>query len=208
DGGFPYQAGAGTDPDSTALVLQALLATGQNPEAPAWAPGGHGPLARLIASQNSNGGFTFPGNPAPDPFTTAQVPPALERAAYPLSCGSARCFQPGSTLQGTSPTPSPTATRRPQPSATPRPVDGVGPPAPSPLGAVLGVGAIPTPSATGAGEATPPVPSPSASAPPQISTTPAHSDAFPMAGVYLGAALAAAIVVVVVALSARRRRRA
>ena len=105
DGGFPYQAGAGTDPDSTALVLQALLATGQNPEAPTWAPGGHGPLARLIASQNSNGGFTFPGNSAPDPFTTAQVPPALERGGYPLSCGSARCFQAGSTLHGTSPTP-------------------------------------------------------------------------------------------------------
>ena len=32
DGGFPYQAGSGTDPDSTALVLQALIATGQNPD--------------------------------------------------------------------------------------------------------------------------------------------------------------------------------
>ena len=57
DGGFPYQAGSGTDPDSTALVLQALLATGQNPDAPAWAPGGHTPLARLIASQDGGGGF-------------------------------------------------------------------------------------------------------------------------------------------------------
>ena len=81
DGGFPYQAGAGTDPDSTALVLQALIATGQNPEAPAWAPGGHTPLAELIATQDGNGGFTFPGNTAPDPFTTAQVPPALELQA-------------------------------------------------------------------------------------------------------------------------------
>ncbi len=46
DGGFPYQAGAGTDPDSTALVLQALAATGQNPEASAWAPGGNSPARR------------------------------------------------------------------------------------------------------------------------------------------------------------------
>ena len=46
DGGFPYQAGAGTDPDSTALVLQALIATGQNPEASAWAPGGTQPARR------------------------------------------------------------------------------------------------------------------------------------------------------------------
>ena len=68
DGGFPYQAGFGTDPDSTALVVQALLATGQNPEAPAWAPGGHAPLARLLATQNGDGGFTFPGNTAPDPL--------------------------------------------------------------------------------------------------------------------------------------------
>ncbi|MFI5313830.1 MAG: prenyltransferase/squalene oxidase repeat-containing protein, partial [Candidatus Dormibacteria bacterium] len=130
DGGFPYQSGAGTDPDSTALVLQALLATGQNPEAPAWAPGGHGPLARLIASQNSDGGFTFPGNPAPDPFTTAQVPPALERAGYPLTCGSTRCFQTGSTLNGGSPTPTPTSTRRPQPTTKPHPVAVIGSPSP------------------------------------------------------------------------------
>ena len=85
DGGFPYQAGAGTDPDSTALVLQALIATGQNPVAPAWAPGGNSPLAELIATQDAGGGFTFPGNAGPDPFTTAQVPPALELAPYPVS---------------------------------------------------------------------------------------------------------------------------
>ena len=111
-GGFPYQAGSGSDPDSTALVLQALIAAGQNPEAPAWAPGGHAPLAELIATQNSDGGFAFPGNPAPDPFTTAQVPPALERAPYPLACGAAPCFVPGSTPSGPSPTPTPAPTAR------------------------------------------------------------------------------------------------
>jgi hypothetical protein len=98
DGGFPYQAGSGSDPDSTALVLQALFATGQNPEARAWAPGGHTALAYLIATQNSNGGYTFPGNTGPDPFTTAQVPPALERAPYPLACGAAQCFTTGRSL--------------------------------------------------------------------------------------------------------------
>ena len=97
DGGFPYQAGAGTDPDSTALVLQALIATGQNPVAPAWAPGGNSPLAELIATQDGGGGFTFPGNSGPDPFTTAQVPPALERAPYPLTCGPAPCYTTGAT---------------------------------------------------------------------------------------------------------------
>ena len=33
DGGFPYQAGSGSDPDSTALVLQAIVATGADPAA-------------------------------------------------------------------------------------------------------------------------------------------------------------------------------
>jgi hypothetical protein len=102
DGGFPYQAGAGTDPDSTALVLQGLLATGQNPDAPSWAPGGHTPLAELIATQDADGGYTFPGSSAPDPFTTAQVPPALSRAPYPLDCGSAPCFTTGTKLTGAS----------------------------------------------------------------------------------------------------------
>jgi hypothetical protein len=101
DGGFPYQAGAGTDPDSTALVLQALFATGQNPEASSWAPGGTTPLAELIATQDAGGGYTFPGNPAPDAFTTAQVPPALSRAPYPLDCGSAACYASGTKLSGT-----------------------------------------------------------------------------------------------------------
>src|SRR5579864_2206600 len=97
-GGFPFQAGTGSfvDPDSTALVLQALLATGQNPNAPAWAPGGHAPLAELIATQNGDGGFAFPGNPAPDPFTTAQVPPALAMVPYPAQVVFTRGLTPAS----------------------------------------------------------------------------------------------------------------
>ena len=139
DGGFPYQAGFGTDPDSTALVLQALLATGQNPAAPAWAPGGHTPLAHLIATQNGNGGFTFPGNPAPDPFTTAQVPPALERAPYPLSCGTVRCYQAGTTLNGPPATPAPTPTPRATASPRPTSTEAVVPVAATPTGSVQGV---------------------------------------------------------------------
>ena len=92
DGGFPYQAGAGTDPDSTALVLQALLATGQNPDASIWTAHGNTALAELIATQDADGGYTFPGNPGPDAFTPAQVPPALDRAPFPLDCGPAPCF--------------------------------------------------------------------------------------------------------------------
>jgi outer membrane biosynthesis protein TonB len=212
-GGFPYQAGSGTDPDSTALVLQALLATGQNPDGPAWAPGGHAPLAELIATQNSDGGFAFPGNPAPDPFTTAQVPPALERGTYPLTCGSARCFQPGSTLSGPSPaptprpTPAPAPTHTPHPAATPRPVSATGgAPSPAPTGSVLGAAATPTPQPTSTTTTAPAPPSPSASPAPPLATSPATANGFPTAAIYVIAALAAAVVVAGVVLGTRRRR--
>ena len=211
DGGFPYQTGSGSDPDSTALVLQALLATGQNPNAPVWAPGGHAPLAELVATQNSGGGFAFPGNPAPDPFTTAQVPPALERAAYPLTCGSAHCFQPGSTLNGPSPTPAPrptpAPTHTPRPAATPRPDSGAGgAPSPVPAGSVLGTATTPAAQPTNSAPASPPVATPSASAAPPLATSPASAGGFPAAAIYLLAALAAAVVVAAVAVGARRRR--
>ena len=214
DGGFPYQAGAGSDPDSTALVLQALIATGQNPEAPAWAPGGHAPLAELIATQDGNGGFTFPGNTAPDPFTTAQVPPALERASYPLTCGAARCFLPGSTLNGPSPTPTPTPTPRPTPTLTPRPSATPGqstsdgsPASPTPAGSVLGVTATPTPAQVPATEpaTAPGSPTPTPSPSPVIARTPTATSGFPSAVIYLLAALAAAVIVAGVAAGARRR---
>ncbi len=208
DGGFPYQAGAGSDPDSTALVLQALLATGQNPEAPTWAKGGHAPLAELIATQNSDGGFAFPGNPAPDPFTTAQVPPALARAAYPLTCGSARCFQPGSKLNGppATPKPTPAPSHTPHPAATPRPVSHVGgAPSPAPTGSVLGAAATPTPGPPSTTTAAPTAPSPSATAPP-LATAPTTAGGFPTAAIYLIAALAAALLTAGVVLGARRRR--
>jgi hypothetical protein len=205
DGGFPYQAGFGTDPDSTALVLQGLLAAGQNPNATAWAVGGHTPLATLIATQAPGGGYAFPGNPAPDPFTTAQVPPALERAAYPLACGVAPCFQTGATLAGPPPPP-PTAT--PAPTSPPRPTSptstsatpSAAPVASSPTSSVLGSTATPSlPPATPAPAATtPPVNSPGS---PPIAAT-----GFPVAAVYLLAGLAAAVIVAAIALGVRRVR--
>jgi hypothetical protein len=205
DGGFPYQAGFGTDPDSTALVLQALLASGQNPNAPAWTVAGHSPLAELIATQDRNGGFHYPGNPT-DPFTTAQVPPALARTGYPLTCG-ATCFKPGTVLAGPSPSPTPVPTATPRPTAAgvvtlaPRATAA----APAPTASVQGVTATPTPA--------PPTPTsaPSAGAPSVAGPggpTPSHPIAtagFPVVAVYLFAAAGAAILVGAVAVGVRRR---
>jgi hypothetical protein len=205
DGGFPYQAGAGTDPDSTALVLQALLATGQNPDALNWAAGGHTPLGELIATQSQDGGYAFPGNPAPDPFTTAQVPLALDRAGYPLVCG-APCFVPGATLTGPSPTPTPRPTSTPRSTPTPRPAGAGGPatvPSVSPTAAVAAVSANPTPSAA--------TPAPAPSEPASGSTGPAATEppapaGFPIAAVYVIVALGAALIVAGIALGVQRIR--
>lgn len=79
DGGFPYQGGsdATSDPDSDALVIEALTAVGESPSGAAWAVGGDTPVSNLLTFQAADGGFIFPGNKAPDTFTTSEVPEGL-----------------------------------------------------------------------------------------------------------------------------------
>lgn len=98
DGGFPYQAGDGSDPDSTALVIQAVIATGGDPSSAAWSKGGKTPLDHLASTQDKDGGYTFPGKAGPDAFTTSQVPPALEGVAFPVRFASRRWYEPGAAL--------------------------------------------------------------------------------------------------------------
>src|SRR5439155_22250547 len=103
DGGFPLAAGPGaaSDPDSTALVLQALVGAGQDPAAPAWARGGHTALTALVAMQDAGGGHPdYTGSP--NPAITAQVPTALERVALPVPFSSRPFYTPGTGL-GTTP---------------------------------------------------------------------------------------------------------
>ncbi|MBV8301356.1 MAG: hypothetical protein JOY68_05495 [Candidatus Dormibacteraeota bacterium] len=100
DGGFPYQAGDGTDPDSTALVIQAIVATGDDATTAAWAKVGATALNALVMEQTANGGYTYPGNAAPDVLTSAQVPPGLERAAFPVPFRSRAFYAPGASLTG------------------------------------------------------------------------------------------------------------
>jgi hypothetical protein len=130
DGGFPYQAGAGSDPDSTALVVQAIVATGGDPVAAGWTVGGSTPLGYLEATQAQDGGYTYPGNTGPDPFTTGQVPAALERLAFPILFGSRPWYPAGATL-GTSPSASATPTPSSPSSSSPPASVITAPPAPS-----------------------------------------------------------------------------
>jgi hypothetical protein len=87
-GGFPYAAAFGTasDPDSDALVVQGLVAAGQDPSSGSWTNlKGNAPTDILRFQDPGTGGFTFPGNPGPDAFTTSEVPAAIKQAPFPVS---------------------------------------------------------------------------------------------------------------------------
>ena len=87
DGGFPYQGPGGpSDPDSDALVIQGILAAGQQPQSATWTAKGtsNTPVSNLAGMQAANGGFAYPGNPGPDAFTTSEVPAALVLEPLPV----------------------------------------------------------------------------------------------------------------------------
>ena len=153
DGGFPYQKTSvwgppTSDPDSDSIVLQALVAAGQDPTAPGWSQGSNDVLTQLGSSQGTDGGFAYPGM-GEDAFTTSQVPAALMRVPYAASVhpvagasvpmgdcpGAGPSPSAGASSRataGSSPTgaskPIPTATKRPKPAPTVRPTT---PPSPT-----------------------------------------------------------------------------
>jgi hypothetical protein len=140
DGGFPYQNASAwgppvSDPDSDSIVLQALIAAGQDPEAVSWSQGSSTVLTHLRAGQETDGGYAYPGM-AENGFTTSQVPAALVRAPYAApvhwtagqSLPTDVCPSPSPTAgaaSSASPTaapaasPSPTAAPAASPTATP-----------------------------------------------------------------------------------------
>ncbi len=84
DGGFGFNAAPGSDPSSDTTVIQALLAIGQDPTGTAWTVSGNNPVTNLesFADPQGSGGYVFPGNLAPDAFTTSAVPQALTLTPY------------------------------------------------------------------------------------------------------------------------------
>jgi hypothetical protein len=87
DGGFPYQkpseVGTDTDANSTAYVIQALLATGNDPSSDAWAQGGNTPVEALSALQQEDGAFAWQAAvPGENYLATAQAAPALAGASF------------------------------------------------------------------------------------------------------------------------------
>lgn len=83
DGGLPYQPGEGAmaDANSTGVVVQALVAAGQDPASTDW----RNALGALAAFQNGSGAFRYMTDPPDDNlFATLQAIPALAAAPFPI----------------------------------------------------------------------------------------------------------------------------
>jgi hypothetical protein len=124
DGGFAYQNPSpwgppASDPDSDSVVVQAILASGQDPNAAAWTRGSNDVLTNLRSSQGADGGFSYPGI-GESAFTTTQVPAALMRVAYATALHPTTGKSlPTSRCPTATPVPAPTATPTSAPIPTP-----------------------------------------------------------------------------------------
>lgn len=96
DGGFPFLAAAGqsSDPNSTALSIQAILALDDNPAARSWQVAGATPYAALASFQlgcgapaTDRGAFFYPGSSDPNVLATVQAVPAAAGATLPVKPG-------------------------------------------------------------------------------------------------------------------------
>jgi hypothetical protein len=92
DGGFAYALDGGapgpSDANSTAYVVQALAAVGEDPRAAAWQVGGVGPIDYLLSVREADGGFAWQKGTGSNQLATQQVIPALLGRAYPLAQGT------------------------------------------------------------------------------------------------------------------------
>jgi prenyltransferase beta subunit len=91
DGGWPYQSpsefGTATDANSTAVIIQALLAAAQDPTGADWTTAeGNTPLSALEAFQNESGAFAWQAAvPDDNLLATVQALPALAGKALPFA---------------------------------------------------------------------------------------------------------------------------
>jgi hypothetical protein len=96
DGGWGFEPNAAdspgfTDPDSTALVIQAVVALGKSPSGAALEQGGSNPVSALLSFQlgsgsgSGAGAFFFPGSSDPNTLATYQALPALAGVTFPFN---------------------------------------------------------------------------------------------------------------------------
>jgi hypothetical protein len=103
DGGFPFLAARhqSSDPNSTALSIQALLAEGVGASLPGFRAGAGSAYAALAAYQlgcsdpvDVRGAFFFPGSREANVFATVQAVPALAKATFPLAASTPKATVP------------------------------------------------------------------------------------------------------------------
>jgi hypothetical protein len=110
DGGWGYYPNAAdapgsTDPDSTALVIQAVLALGKSPASAAYAKGSANPVSTLLSFQlisgAGSGAFYFPGDASdPDTLATYQAVPAVAGVTFPFNLAITTASSlPGATVK-------------------------------------------------------------------------------------------------------------
>jgi prenyltransferase beta subunit len=123
DGGFPYQKpspfGTDTDANSTAVVMQALAATGQ--DLADWVTeDGNGPDDALLALQDDDGALAWQAAfPAPNLLATAQAIPALLGRPYPIAVTPAAAQAEVTGQQAATAEPTEAATAEPTATAVP-----------------------------------------------------------------------------------------
>ncbi|MGC9359831.1 MAG: prenyltransferase/squalene oxidase repeat-containing protein [Anaerolineae bacterium] len=89
DGGFPYSPtsewGTDSDSNSTAYVVEALLAIGEDPSSDKWVVDGNSPISYLLDMQLEDGSFEWQPDGGPNQSSTQQVVPALLGRLFPLA---------------------------------------------------------------------------------------------------------------------------
>jgi hypothetical protein len=101
NGGFPFIAAPNqtADPNSTALVIQAILAEGGTPSGARWVKGTSTPFTalgsyQLGCAQAGYGAFFFPPDTSPNTFATVQAVPAMASKTLPVATSTASTILP------------------------------------------------------------------------------------------------------------------
>ena len=86
DGGFPYVGGDGavSDVNSTAYVVQALLAAGEDPRGQRWTTANGNPFGYLATMQLGDGSFEWQAGTGANLLATQQAIPALLGRPFPV----------------------------------------------------------------------------------------------------------------------------
>jgi hypothetical protein len=89
DGGFPYANpsswGTETDANSTAYVIQGLVAAGEDPEGSSWTVKSNNPMTALLSLRLSSGAFLWQAAiPGENALATYQAVPAMMLKTFPM----------------------------------------------------------------------------------------------------------------------------